>query len=137
MNAIEVYEKATKQLGKSEITLGEYEKMIKPLENVMPLHIQVTNGEVIRMMFPSADVSIRKRDGVNAAFVEFDRLMQIKVFPLSWWNAPYNKVRKTCGNCKYFNGEHACCQKGQFVMWNHRDYEPRCDFWSKNKEYEG
>ena len=31
MTYIELYEKATRQLEKSEITLGEYEEMIKPL----------------------------------------------------------------------------------------------------------
>lgn len=32
MTYIELYEKATRQLEKSEITLGEYEEMIEPLK---------------------------------------------------------------------------------------------------------
>ena len=37
MNAIEIYENADRKLNKSEITLGEYERMIDPLRNVIPL----------------------------------------------------------------------------------------------------
>ena len=36
MTYLELYEKATRQLEKSEITLGEYEEMVEPLNSEIP-----------------------------------------------------------------------------------------------------
>jgi hypothetical protein len=47
---------------------------------------------MIMAMFPSADVIVRERDDMSAVFVKFEGMpytKATKVFPLSWWNAPY------------------------------------------------
>ena len=71
MNAIEIYDNADRKLNKSEITLGEYERMIDPLRNVIPILEGVTNGEVILAIFKEIQ---HYSDGKICA---------------SWWNSPY------------------------------------------------
>jgi hypothetical protein len=55
MTYLELYEKAQKMLDRNEITLGEYEKMIKPLE------AEVNTGQVKALPSAQPEV-IRCRD---------------------------------------------------------------------------
>lgn len=52
---------------------------------------EMTNGDVIKMMFPNAKTWEVTRDDVHCAYVEFKDICEIKSFPLSWWNAPYEQ----------------------------------------------
>lgn len=50
---------------------------------------EMTNGDVIKLLFPDAKTWEVARDDIHCAYIEFKNICEIKSFPLSWWNAPY------------------------------------------------
>ena len=83
MNAIEIYENADRKLNKSEITLGEYERMIDPLRNVIPISEGVTNGDIIKAMFPNYKFSI------DFGWVNINNVRSCSFCSVEFWNTPY------------------------------------------------
>ena len=49
-----------------------------------------TNGDVLKMMFPNADIEIHN----ITVYVIFDMRSNVISFDLKWWNAPYTKGDK-------------------------------------------
>lgn len=90
MNAIEIYENANRKLNKSEITLGEYERMIDPLRNVIPIPEGATSGDMIKAMFPYGKYGTNGNE-VHVFGVGGNGCL---VFTLDWWNAPYKGVEE-------------------------------------------
>ena len=97
MDAIKIYENAEGKLERGKITLGEFERLIDPLSNVIPIPKGVTNGDIIKAMFPQAKIIINELLGTNGiVFVqygskEFDEIIS---YSLDWWNAPYKGVEE-------------------------------------------
>lgn len=63
---------------------------IKALENGTPIPDNATNGDVIKAMFPNADIEIHN----ITVYVIFDMRSNVISFDLDWWNAPYQKGGK-------------------------------------------
>jgi hypothetical protein len=90
MNAIKVYENAERKLEHGWINLGQYEDLIKPLENVISIPKGTTNLDILKVIFPnleeiSNDLAIRLRlDPLNSNTV----LITSNI----WLNAPYKGV---------------------------------------------
>lgn len=79
---------------KDMLLCGNYEfetaeMFLASFKRMQILSNNVTNGDVIKMMFPNAKTWEVTRDDVHCAYVEFKDICEIKSFPLSWWNAPY------------------------------------------------
>lgn len=68
-------------------------KFIEECEIVdaIPIPDGATNGDMIKAMFPNAKTWEVTRDDIHCAYIEFKDICEIKSFPLSWWNAPYQK----------------------------------------------
>jgi hypothetical protein len=99
MNAIEIYENADRKLNKSEITLGEYERMIDLLRNVIPIPEGATNGDIIKAMFPDCKdwkARLEENDGevYEVHFVQLPNSLIVNKYEESWWNAKYKGVEK-------------------------------------------
>jgi hypothetical protein len=54
----------------------------------IPKRATITNGDVIKAMFPNAEIDIGER------LVLFDVGVWIATFPLYWWNEPYTRKEK-------------------------------------------
>ena len=89
MNAIEIYENADRKLNKSEITLGEYERMRDPLRNVIPIPEGATNGDIIKAMFDVSQIVI-EGNVIHVYANEWWLHLDYK----DWWNSPYKGVEK-------------------------------------------
>ena len=50
---------------------------------------EMTNGEVIKMMFPNAKTWEITVVNITYVCVAFEGMLEIKKFTLEWWNAPY------------------------------------------------
>lgn len=48
-----------------------------------------TNGDIIKAMFPNADIWIVEEE--KYVCVSFEGMYAIKTFTLDWWNAPYRR----------------------------------------------
>lgn len=60
----------------------------KYIRNGTPIPDNATNGDVIKAMFPNADIEIHN----ITVYVIFDMRSNVISFDLDWWNAPYQKV---------------------------------------------
>lgn len=65
--------------------------VLRVLENCIEIPYGMTNGDMIKAMFPNAKTWEVTRDDIHCAFIDFKDICEIKSFPLSWWNAPYKK----------------------------------------------
>lgn len=90
MDAIKIYENAEGKLERGKITLGEFEKLIDPLRNVIPIPEGATNGDIIKAMFPNMNIQERNNVSldIKGQTIEFTG-MALK----EWWNAPYKGVK--------------------------------------------
>ena len=64
---------------------ADYDQILMALNGGLRLPDNATNGDMIKVMFPFADIEIGGR------IVAVDINVWITTFPLDWWNAPYEK----------------------------------------------
>ena len=57
--------------------------LMKAVENGTPIPDNATNGDVIKAMFPTADISLNDSC--------FEGVVNKYGFDMKWWNAPYQK----------------------------------------------
>ena len=62
----------------------------KWIKNGTPIPDNATNGDMIKAMFPNADIEIHN----ITVYVIFDMHSNVISFDLDWWNAPYQKGGK-------------------------------------------
>ena len=62
----------------------------KIILNSTPIPDNATNGDVIKAMFPNADIEIHN----ITVYVIFDMRSNVISFDLDWWKAPYQKGGK-------------------------------------------
>ena len=62
------------------------EELCKAIDNGTPIPDNATNGEVIKAMFPTADISLNDSC--------FEGVVNKYGFDMKWWNAPYQKGGK-------------------------------------------
>ena len=91
MTYYKLYEEAICKLDRDEITLGEFDEMIKPLhDEVRPTGRWIegkykdipqnpTNGDMIKAVFPDIALYEKKHDAIEISFNGV------------WWNAPYER----------------------------------------------
>ena len=61
-------------------------EMIEAIKNGTPIPDNATNGDVIKAMFPTADISLNDSC--------FEGVVNKYGFDMKWWNAPYQKGGK-------------------------------------------
>lgn len=63
----------------------------QPLVSAIPISDKMTNGDMIKAMFPNVEC---REDRLGNVFVISDAQLGYIVFRESWWNAPYRKERE-------------------------------------------
>lgn len=67
-------------------TDGEMWTVIKAAQNGIPIPDNATNGDVIKALFPTADISLNDSC--------FEGVVNKYGFDMKWWNSPYQKGGK-------------------------------------------
>lgn len=70
----------------NDIFLNYYEKLIV---KGTPLSSDATNGDMIKAMFPNAEISYGLNGIVGVKFIH------MTVFDLDWWNVPYKTADRS------------------------------------------
>ena len=60
---------------------------LENVENVILIKNGATNGDVIKVLYPNADIEIHN----ITVYVIFDMRSNVISFNLDWWNAPYKR----------------------------------------------
>lgn len=63
----------------------------QPLVSAIPISDKMTNGDMIKTMFPNAEYG---KDELGNMFVISSAQLGYIAFRESWWNAPYGKERE-------------------------------------------
>ena len=62
----------------------------------IPIYDNATNGDVVKMLFPNADIE-EYFDGIPCLYTVTTELpsghKQFVTYPLDWWNAPYERSK--------------------------------------------
>ena len=69
--------------GENTINLGVLLDLREAVRNGIPLPKGATNGDVIKAMFPNAEISYGLNGIIGVKFIH------MKVFDSDWWNVPY------------------------------------------------
>lgn len=65
------------------VTALDVEEMKRALQNAIPIPDNATNGDVIKALFPTADISLNDSC--------FEGVVNKYGFDMKWWNSPYQK----------------------------------------------
>ena len=68
------------------VTALDVEEMKRALQNGIPIPDSATNGEVIKALFPTADISLNDSC--------FEGVVNKYGFDMKWWHEPYQKGGK-------------------------------------------
>ena len=68
------------------VTALDVEEMKRALQNGTPIPDNATNGDMIKAIFPTADISLNDSC--------FEGVVNKYGFDMKWWNAPYQKGGK-------------------------------------------
>ena len=88
----EAYQKGYKD-GQEALTL-HYE-LCKEEGNIITVPDGATNGDMIKAMFPNANITVNEKLGEKGTvFVDFNEPDTVIIFDLEWWNSPYGKEQE-------------------------------------------
>ena len=63
-----------------------FNKDLKAIHDGTPIPDNATNGDMIKALFPEAEIIINKKNMISWMYKGM-----IKTYPLDWWNAPYKR----------------------------------------------
>ena len=88
----EVYNKGYKD---GQEALAFHLELCKEEGSIITVPEGATNGDMIKAMFPNADITINEIWGTNGTvFVIFDNSNRVISLDLKWWNSPYRKEQE-------------------------------------------
>lgn len=82
----------------SDVVFRKYavRRLIKaqPVVNAIPIPEGATNGDIIKAMFPNAQIDYHKANELVEEYVTFyiNGCDTCQDYTLEWWNAPYKEV---------------------------------------------
>ena len=93
---------------------------LEAIKNGKPIPNNVTNGDVIKAMFPDAEITFfTTLSGTHTVAVDFeDNTLDLfycpHTFNLDWWNSRYQKGGKDRRNCEHRHENGNCLAVGGF-----------------------
>ena len=81
---------AISRMGLLRIPDEMQKKVDEAIQRGTPIPDNATNGDVIKVLYPNADIEIHN----ITVYVIFDMRSNVISFDLDWWNAPYQKGGK-------------------------------------------